>query len=233
MLRTRVPPCTAARGLSTHTPHPHLSQSREFHDRACPADFCLSLLKRLVHLLPHPSHSFSGILIGPSCRVLYFQLRPVTSGDVGVSKVCLPPPFTALKRHVTKGPTQAQILLLPGQLRQGEEPSGSPTSCTASGGGAIGESHLLYPDCETVPRRLTQIKVRWRKESGLGVTSTQQGGGDSELVCYIQMVTESPVSLCPSLSYVAVRHVLGPGTTQFPGVSEGRNGWTKSCEGIK
>lgn len=126
MLRTRVPPCTAARGLSTHTPHPHLSQSRDFHDRAYEADFWLSLLKRLVH-----SHSFSGDSDWPQlyCRVLYFQLRPVTSGDVGVSKVCQAPPFTSLQRHVTKGPTQAQIL-----------------SCwlAASWGGAIGEPHLLY-----------------------------------------------------------------------------------------
>lgn len=38
------------------------------------------------------------------------------------------------------------------------------------------------------------------------------------------VTSESPGSLCPSLSYAAVRYGLGPGTTQFPGVSEGRNG---------
>lgn len=57
VLRTRVPPCTAALGLSTHTPpppHPHTLICNTEYRFPCQglscSDFWLSLLNRLVHL---------------------------------------------------------------------------------------------------------------------------------------------------------------------------------------
>lgn len=88
VLRTRVPPCTAALGLSTHIhppPHPHTLICNTEYRFPCQglscSDFRLSLLNRLVHLTATSRPFLLRDSDWPQLPMLSFHLRPVTSGS--------------------------------------------------------------------------------------------------------------------------------------------------------
>lgn len=114
----------------------------------------------------------------------------------------LPIASLSLKSHMTKTATQR------------------PRSSFLLSNGFAGRSHhLLHPDHKTVPWRLIQIEVKWRKGCGLRGDLNPTGG-----ICHIWMASgigepNNPVFLLPPM--LAVSHILVPGNKLFLGDSEG------------